>query len=153
MKKLILVLGLLVAGSFVFAQNQTAKGTNYRTAAGLKFWDGAGISVKTFIQKSSALEFVGFFNNVGTRITGLYEFYGALSSDESLKWYIGPGVHVGIYGSNTAVGIDGVIGADYKFKNLPLNISLDWQPAVELGSGDMNGFKANWGGLGVRYTF
>jgi hypothetical protein len=32
-----------------------------------------------------------------------------------------------------AVGIDGVLGLDYKFNGAPINMSLDWQPSFEFG--------------------
>ena len=49
------------------------------------------------------------------------------------------------------VGVDGVIGLDYKFRGAPINLSLDWQPSFEFG--DNRGFVSSWGGLGIRYTF
>ncbi|MGG9971324.1 hypothetical protein ACQ33O_05960 [Ferruginibacter sp. SUN002] len=153
MKKIsILVLSMMLVVSVTNAQNKTANSLTYKTAAGIKIWNGGGLTLKTFLDQKNALEFIGFFNNAGTRITGLYEIHGDLNTESNLKWYIGPGAHVGFYkGSNTFVGIDGVIGMDYKFKNLPLNLSLDWQPTFEFGDG--RGFYGDWGGLGVRYTF
>jgi hypothetical protein len=153
MKKYVLILSALLIGTVVSAQNKTAESLTYKTAAGIKVWDGAGLTLKTFIADKAALEFVGFFNKDGVRITGLYEYHGELNTEGNLKWYIGPGAHVGLYkGSNTAFGIDGVVGIDYKFNNLPLNISLDWQPTVEFFGGNSQ-FYGGWGGLGVRYTF
>lgn len=153
MKKIgILVLSLTLVVVAANAQNRTAKSLTYKTAAGVKIWDGAGLTLKTFLDTKNALEFIGFFNNAGTRISGLYEIHGDLNTESNLKWYIGPGAHVGLYkGNNTVVGIDGVVGIDYKFKDLPLNLSIDWQPTFEFGSG--YGFGGNLGGLGVRYTF
>ncbi|HTH30535.1 MAG TPA: hypothetical protein VL946_04250 [Lacibacter sp.] len=152
MKKILLFLFFVASLNVIKAQNKTANSTEYKTAIGVKVWDGAGISLKTFIKENNALEFIGYFNRYGTRITGLYEFHGNLSSEGALKWYIGPGVHVGLYKGITAVGIDGVVGIDYKFSNLPLNLALDWQPTVELGSGSRNGFIGNWGGFAIRFT-
>ncbi|MES2430736.1 MAG: hypothetical protein V4556_07340 [Bacteroidota bacterium] len=156
MKKIsTLIVALILVATVTNAQNKTANSLTYKTAAGVKIWDGAGISLKTFIDGKNALEFIGFFNGNGTRITGLYEIHGDLNTESNLKWYIGPGAHVGFYkfaGDTKAyVGIDGVLGIDYKFKNLPLNLSLDWQPSFEFGTG--RGFAGDWGGLGVRYTF
>ncbi len=153
MKKVIVLMAILFMVKVNFAQNKTAESLTYKTAAGVKVWDGAGLTLKTFIADKAALEFIGFFNKTGTRITGLYEFHGDLNTEGNLKWYVGPGAHVGLYkGGTTAFGLDGVVGLDYKFTNLPLNISLDWQPSVEFFNGDPS-FAANWGGLGVRYTF
>lgn len=138
---------------------------HYHTALGLKVWgDGGGVSLKHVVGNNHALEGIGYFWRGGARITGLYEFHFDIPGAPGLKWYIGPGVHVGIYNryyfdryynngrtSGTYVGIDGVIGLDYKFNGVPINISLDWQPSLEFG--DNQGFMGSWGGLGVRYTF
>jgi hypothetical protein len=152
MKKILLSLFFVASLNFVMAQNRTANSTEYKTAIGVKVWNGAGISLKTFITDKNALEFIGYFDRYGTRISGLYEFHGNLSSEGALKWYIGPGVHVGLYKGITAVGVDGIVGIDYKFTNMPLNLALDWQPTVELGSGSRNGFIGYWGGFAIRFT-
>ena len=45
--------------------------SSYRTALGVKFWDGAGISFKHFFNGNNAGEFIGYFWNRGFRFTGL----------------------------------------------------------------------------------
>jgi len=153
-KKIVLVIALFIS-VFVQAQNKSASGYNYQTALGVKVWDGGGITLKHFISDKHALEGIGYFWNRGARITGLYEIYGPINGAPGLRWYIGPGVHIGFYntkyGDGSFAGIDGVIGLDYKFKDAPINMSLDWQPSFEFG--DNRGFYGNWGGLGIRYTF
>ncbi len=152
MKKCLLITMLLFVANLLMAQNKTATGTDYKTAIGVKIWDGAGLSLKTFISEKTALEFVGFFNRNGTRITGLYEIHGLLNTEGNLRWYAGFGAHASLYKLAKGGGIDGVAGLDFKFNNLPLNIALDWQPSFEFGVGTLNGFQGNWGGLAVRYT-
>jgi hypothetical protein len=158
MKKLLLVVVCLSALNFAFAQNKTANSTSYKSAAGVKVWDGGALNLKTFLkEEKEALEFIGFFYNGGVRITGLYEWHGNLSTEGELKWYAGGGAHVNLFKvggvSGTRVGIDGIVGLDYKFKQMPLNVALDWQPAYEFGKDNTGGFSGNWGGLAVRYTF
>ena len=166
MKKLFVV---LVAGSLAYAAQSQSMGRSYRTALGVKVWDGAGITLKHFISNRHALEGIAYFWSHGVRITGLYEIHGNIEGAPGLKWYIGPGVHVGFYhhdhhrhhddwwddhghhDTHTHGGIDGVIGLDYKINRAPINISLDWQPSFEFG--DYLGFTGSWGGLGIRYTF
>ena len=48
------------------------------------------------------------------------------------------------------VGVDGILGLDFKFKNVPLNMSIDWQPSFNLIGYQY--FESGWGGLGIRYT-
>ena len=153
MKKLLLISGFLV--SFYFSDAQSM-GRTYKTALGVKFWDGAGVSFKTFLQGQNALELIGYFYKNGTRITGLYEIHGNIDGAAGLKWYVGPGAHIGFYNKkyydgNAVGGIDGVLGLDYKINKAPLNMSLDWQPSFEFGEG--RGFIGNWGGFAIRYTF
>jgi hypothetical protein len=152
---------LLYAGICLFlfadaqAQSRTANSSTYKTALGVKVWDGGGISFKQFVSGRNAVELVGYFWNRGSRITGLYEVHGPISGATGLQWYIGPGAHIGFYntkyGDGVFIGVDGVLGLDYKFNNAPINISLDWQPSIEFG--DNRGFVGSWGGLGIRYTF
>jgi len=136
------------------AQNRTSNSSEYKTAIGLKFLNGGGVSLKTFFSDREAAEFIGFFYYEGTRITGLYEFHGALNTEGNLRWYLGFGGHASLYRKNNirGFGIDGVIGLDFKFPRKPFNIALDWQPSAEFGGGSYNGFKDNWGGLALRYT-
>ncbi len=152
MKRLITFAFFIVISNAVLAQNGTANSNSYKTAVGVKFWDGAGANLKTFIEDKTALEFTGFFWRYGTRITGLYEIHGELNTEGNLKWYIGAGAHVNLYKGYTAGGIDGVIGLDLKLPNAPFDFGLDWQPALELGSGSRNGFYGSWGGFAIRYT-
>jgi hypothetical protein len=133
--------------------------SNYTTALGVKFLDGAGITLKHFVNDKAAIEGVGYFWNRGARITGLYELHFDIAGAEGLKWYIGPGAHIGFYnnkysdkfGNRSFGGVDGVLGLDYKVKAAPLNFSLDWQPSFEFG--EDRGFTGSWGGFAIRFTF
>ena len=159
MKKLVLLgfVVLLISLGVATAQNRTSfnSTSSYTTAVGVKFYPGA-ISVKHFTNDNTALEGLGYFWNKGVRITGLYEIHGDINAADGLKWYMGPGAHVGFYGSKygggTSIGVDGVLGLDYKIAGAPINLSVDWQPSFEFGSKDENGFIGNWGGFSVRYT-
>ena len=155
MKKILSLfsLGLVLAGGL----NAQSMGRTYKTALGVKVWDGGGISFKTFVAPNNAVEVIGYFYRYGTRLTGLYEIHGNIEGAPGLKWYVGPGAHIGFYdykgytGDRAIAGIDGVLGLDYKINKAPLNLSIDWQPSFEFADG--RGFAGSWGGLGVRYTF
>lgn len=158
MKRLILATILLF--SIVFAQAQQNMGSDYTTALGVKVYPGA-ISVKHFIGKN-AVEGLGYISSDGFRLTGLYEIHNSLGNVEGLRWYVGGGAHLGIWSDawknkyptregGLAVGVDGVLGVDYKIKGAPLNLSFDWQPSFNIIG--YNYFEGGWGGLGVRYTF
>jgi hypothetical protein len=51
----------------------------------------------------------------------------------------------------TNIGAAGIIGLDYNFPNIPLNLSLDWKP--ELNLIEKIGFEASTVGFSVRYRF
>ena len=161
MKKLLLlaIICALFSTTEMYAQSN---GSSYHTALGVKFYPGAGITLKHFIKNNVALEGIGYFWRDGVRVTGLYEFHGDINGAPGLKWYVGPGAHISVWNDEwrkkypertggASIGIDGVLGLDYKFKGAPFNMSIDWQPSIDLGS--YYGFNGNWGGISLRYTF
>jgi len=157
MKKQLLAMGIiLLIGIGTASAQSNVTSQSYTTALGVKFYPGA-VSLKHFVKPNAALEGIGYFWNRGSRITGLYEIHGDINNAPGLKWYIGPGAHVGFYntkyGGGTSAGVDGVLGLDYKFKGAPINMSIDWQPSFEFGDNYGNGFNGNWGGLAIRYVF
>lgn len=158
MKKILLIAIVLFSlnASEAHAQKNVSS-QNYTTALGVKFYPGA-VTLKHFIDGKNAIEGIAYFWNRGTRITGLYEIHGDINNAAGLKWYVGPGAHIGFYntryGGASTIGLDGVLGLDYKFRGAPLNLSIDWQPSFEFGNqNDYNGFAGNWGGLAIRYVF
>lgn len=154
MKKLIALIIIITALSNQEI-NAQENGSSYKTAIGVKFYPG-GLTIKHFIKENAALEGILYLWDRGTRVTGLYEFHGDIKNAPGLKWYIGPGAHVGFYNDKhynggTSIGVDGVLGLDYKFKGAPINMSVDWQPSFEFG--DYAGFGSGFGGIAVRYAF
>lgn len=162
MKKSLLIIFLCT--SFYVANSQQNKISSiYKTAIGLKIYPSA-ITAKHFINKNAAIEGIATINNRFLRITGLYEIHNKLGSYDGLKWYYGGGAHIGFGGDSffysdgtysgdegTTLGLDGVLGLDYKFKNAPFNMSIDWQPSfVFIGNTYFMGLS---GGLSLRYAF
>lgn len=154
MKKL-LVLFFAIVLTVSAIKAQTTNSSDYKTALGVKFYPTA-VTIKHFISGKSALEGLAYFYNEGSRITGLYEIHNDISYAGGLKYYYGPGAHFSFYnnkyGGSTALGVDGVLGLDYKIKSAPINLSFDWQPYIEFGSGYNNGFSGDSFGLAIRYT-
>jgi hypothetical protein len=132
----------------------------YNHAIGLKFPGGISLTYKKFITDTRNIEAEFTAWHEGFRVAGLYEFnFYSFEGVPELSWFVGPGAHIGFwkndedknYNSQADIGIDGIIGLDYKFKNVPINISLDWQPAITvIGNA---GFTPVFGGIGIRYTF
>ena len=90
----------------------------------------------------------------------LLELHQPLSSP-GLSWYYGGGAYLAFLKTvNTTtqktstdpnLGAQGVIGLDYKFTNIPLNISLDWKPELNIVN-DIN-FEPAAIGFTARFTF
>ncbi|MBK7225013.1 MAG: hypothetical protein WAS56_01245 [Saprospiraceae bacterium] len=147
---------------------------DYTTAVGLRAAWGYGLSAKHFISDNAAIELIGRYRSYSSStilgkfsynylsITGLYQMHKEIDAVDGLAWYWGGGASLGFYGGDfkdinvddkgsTNIGICGNLGLDYKFANIPLNISADWIPTFLL-SGYGNGFSSESGGLAIRYT-
>ena len=160
MNRILTIVLLAVALTCTQLSYGQAMGSSYRTALGVKFYPG-GITIKHFTQSDRALEGIAYFYNYGFRFTGLYEIHGDINGAEGLKWYVGPGAHIGAWNDDwdhkypdrdggLQIGIDGVLGLDYKIKGAPINLSLDIQPFFNIATYT---YFDVWGGFAVRYTF
>lgn len=152
-------------------------GADYNTGIGLRAGHAeSGLTVKHFINNGAAIEGIlssGWYYG-GSRITGLYEMQKPLGSNFS--WFWGVGGHIGMYrerywyrgdckngtyeykgtvyncdGSRVIVGIDGIIGLEYKFEQIPFTIGLDLKPSIDIiGWGRSNFTDA---AFSFRYVF
>ena len=160
MKKTIIAAILIISVAQLRAQEVQISSAPYKQAIGLKFPGGFSVTYKKFVTDIHSIEAQLTSWNKGFRLSGLYEFnFYTFKDVDGLSWFVGPGVHVGFwkqqytkdYNSQADLGIDGILGLDYKFKDIPINVSLDWEPAVTLVG--TTGFTPIYGGLAVRYTF
>lgn len=154
MKKLVLVSSIMLFGFL-------AKSQDYTTAFGLRGGLGSGFTIKHFISGTHAVEGIVSSRYRGFNVTGLYEVTNALPT-AGLNWYYGGGAHIGFWHgkyanpwftenrSYTVIGVDGILGIEYTFLDLPINISLDWKPAVNLIG--YTGFWGDAGAFSIRYT-
>ena len=71
---------------------------------------------------------------------------------------MGGGAHVGAWnedrdlGNRGVFGLDGIIGVEYRFKHIPLGLSADFKPAINLVS-NVEYYPANDIGLAARFYF
>ena len=132
----------------------------YKKAIGFKLNPGA-ISYRSFYTRNKAVEGIGFISLDGFQLTILNEKFTPFANAENLTWYMGYGGHFNLWSeryklnnpsksAGVAVGIDGMLGLDYKLKNTPINISVDIQPAFNFVGASY--FDLGWGGIGIRYT-
>ena len=156
MKKIILILIVIVVATGLMAMD-------YGTGIGVRGGLSNGITVKHFIGEKTAIEGLLSSRWGGLNITGLYEIHNAAAFDVSrLNWYYGIGAHIGFWSGKdvgwadddedyTVIGIDGIIGIEYNFAELPFNIGLDWKPAFNL-TGNTE-FWGDGGALSLRFVF
>ncbi|MBA2499163.1 MAG: hypothetical protein H0V30_05500 [Chitinophagaceae bacterium] len=130
-----------------------ANAQDYRSALGVRLSSSPAVvnnsvSFKYFTSESLALEALLTFSDP-VAIGLLFEKHRPFGA-EGLQWFYGGGGYVG-FGGNTNVGGMGIIGLDYKFTNVPLNLSLDWKPELNVIS-DIN-FEPAAIGFSARFTF
>jgi hypothetical protein len=149
MKKILISLSLLIAFTV------STKAQEYKTAIGIRLGPNSaaiapGFSVKHFIDDKHALEgIVGFKDGIG--FCGLYEWHHPIASVEHLQWFVGAGGYAAYRIKTAYIGAAGIVGIDYKFPEIPLNISIDWKP--ELNIIESVGFEASGVGFSARFSF
>lgn len=150
----------------------TASAEDYGTGIGLRLGGlSSGLSVKGFVNTTSALEGIASFGRHSFIATGLYEKHFEIPGATGLNMYVGAGGHIGFFGyrgsyfyknknkyyyiydeGRTAVvpGIDVIIGLEYKIKDVPLAVGIDIKPFIDFFDG--SGFYFD-GALNIRYVF
>ena len=140
----------------------TSYAQDYKTGIGIRGGYFNGLTVKHFIGTKTALEGILDSRWRGFEFTGLYEIHNQAFKTERLNWYFGFGGNVGFWngdntkwgtpGTNyTVIGLDGILGLEYNFKDVPLNIGLDWKPTFNISG--YSGFWGDGGAISIRYIF
>ncbi len=139
-----------------------ANAQDYSTGIGIRAGTSNGLTVKHFISTDRVLEGIVATRWEGYNFTGLYQVYKQAFNVNRLNWFYGVGGHIGSYRGEEhrryddddqfwLFGIDGIIGLEYNFSEIPFNISLDWKPAI-----DVSGGFYPWGdevAFSLRYIF
>jgi hypothetical protein len=153
---------LLFSAALGFAS--TASAQDYKTAVGVRLSNSNpvinnSIVLKHFLTETTAVEAMFSFGDP-LALGALLEIHKPLGA-EGIKWYYGGGAYLGFQKNfnetkqqnetDVLFGAQGVLGLDYKFVNLPLNLSLDWKPELNFIS-DIN-FEPAAIGFTARFTF
>ena len=164
MKKLILIL------FFVFLITGTSV-AQYNFAIGLRSGGTSGITLKKNNSDRSLEGIIGFWKD-GLSLTALWERNAIAFNVSGLKWYYGMGGHFGVYGDNfntrwgpswygnpynldnggVGIGVDGIVGLEYKISEIPIAFSFDFKPYVEILTNDGIFFSFD-PGLGIKLAF
>jgi hypothetical protein len=153
---------IVITCLIVFCLVSISYAQDYTTGIGLRGGFSNGLTIKHFTGERSAFEVILASRWRGVEITGLYEIHNQAFDTERLNWYFGFGGHVGFWNgdyarwgepntSYTVIGIDGILGLEYNFTEIPINIGIDWKPAFNISG--YTGFWADGGALSIRYIF
>jgi hypothetical protein len=160
MKKL--MCSLFLISGLAFASTVSAQ--DYKTALGVRLSSSApmvnnSISLKHFLNERTAVEALFSFGDP-LALGAMVEIHKPFAAS-GIQWFYGGGGYVGFVKTynpdkdknetDVNFGAMGIVGLDYKFANLPLNLSLDWKPELNL-IGDIN-FEPSAVGFTARFTF
>lgn len=128
MRKLIGTIVFIVL--LVNAQAQQTVGGEW--SIGPRFGGSSGISLKNHSHSNrSALEFIAansFDKKVeGFTVTALYEKLAPLTGNGQVSAVFGAGINLN-FRHDTKFGASGIIGFDWRLKNVPLALQVDWLP-------------------------
>ncbi|HBS87345.1 MAG: hypothetical protein A2W91_14100 [Bacteroidetes bacterium GWF2_38_335] len=147
---------------------------DYNQAIGYRQGYATGFSYKIYVDDETALEAFAGFKNRGMHfsIFKLKHKPANWRKNDKLFLYTGFGGHTGFYGrydsyhfyspvdhsirsgrSFVVIGLDGVVGAEYRFIKYPFSVSLDYNPFFDLFG--PNYFNLNLSNfcLEVKYNF
>jgi hypothetical protein len=147
---------------FILCMFSLSKAQDYNTGVGLRGGFASGLTVKHFLTQKSAFEGILDSRWRGFDVTLLYEIHNQAFDVDRLRWYFGGGGHLGFWngkytpwgdeGTNyIVIGVDGILGIEYSFSVIPINIGLDWKPAFNLVG--YSGFWPDGGAISIRFIF
>ena len=146
-KKSILIIILL----FIITENRYSQSNGF--GIGVMIGEPTGISLKNWISKTKALDAGiawGFGRNGALHFHADYLIheYGLIKTNHGqLPLYYGIGGRV-LLSSDPRIGIRGVVGLDYMFESVPVDIFFEIVPIFDIVPATELGFNA---GLGIRY--
>ncbi len=146
MKNTLLLFAMLGLVGFGFAQESPSIGIRGGLANGL--------SLKWFLSgDTEAVEGIVTIRSTGATstlaVTALYELHNYDFASADLRWYYGAGPHLAMSPEVTDIGIDGIIGIEYRINQGPISLSADWKPSLAIiGAGGLVGDE---GAITLRY--
>ncbi len=130
-----------------------AEAQDYKTAVGIRLSSIApainnSISFKYFFNQTTAVEALLSFGDP-VALGALIEKHNDLNAG-GLTWFYGAGAYIGFSGRRN-IGAQGILGIDYKISSLPINLSVDWKP--ELNIAREFSFEPSAVAISARFTF
>lgn len=149
MKKILFVAVVAVLAALPF---QKAEAQNW--GVGLRLgWDN-GLTLKKYMGANN-LDFHLSIHDGGFMTSGLYEWNQGLGNGFTL--YYGVGASIGAWNNEKddvalGLGINGIVGVEWKIPSAPLALSLDWKPTFSLLPRTHFYFEEGLG-LSIKYLF
>ena len=155
MKKTLIILAGMLGLSFA---------SNGQNLIGVRGGWFSGITFQHYLDDSKALEFIAQGSPNLINFTALYQAHQDFSDVQNMKWYYGAGGHFGSfryrrdnpffgdrYTEDAAIiGVDGIIGLEYFFDEIPFQVSVDYKPMLNLTGG---GWIYHDAALALRFVF
>ena len=150
MKKLVVLATLFI---FFCLGGQTVQAQDYDASLGIRLGGGTGITYKSHLSGNMAFEgllYMNPFNYGGLLGVGLAEWHFPLGRSD-WNWFAGAGGHVALFGNTGfGIGVDGIIGLEYTFRDIPVTFQFDYKPAINL-TNEWNDYSNV--ALSIRYVF
>ena len=136
-----------------FGQDAPVLQSTYQNGIGIRAGGPSGITFKHFRNDTKAIELIAAIWPSAFSITGLYEIHADAFNVPGMKWFYGTGGHLQVYERHTTnssirsyskwdhrddedngfgLGIDGIFGLDYKILPIPISVSTDVKPYIEI---------------------
>ncbi|CAN5261654.1 hypothetical protein BH09BAC1_BH09BAC1_11280 [soil metagenome] len=169
---------LLLFGLMAISNTSTAQA--YKNAIGFRVGSPFGLTWKHLFSEKHGFEGIVGTRGRSIEVIGMYEYhiYPAKKAPE-FDLYFGGGAHLGFYGGYDpyyygpgpkkgkdkfwknrpywasedpylGVGLDAIVGCSYTFKKAPINLGIDYKPAVSLLH--YYGFLHADAAISVRFT-
>lgn len=169
MKKLFIFAVALILSASAFAQKAP-----FKQAVGGKIGYGVGAEYQYYLSGKNFIDAgISYDWDNSMFVNAFYNWCWDIKQVKGLSWYVGPGAYIGghfggitvpdlnkpIYSNSGYFGIsvNAQIGIQYVFDNMPLVLSCEWAPGIDVRLGsDMYspvGFAWRGVGIGAKYIF
>ena len=130
-RKLLTLTGfiLIIASTQVYSQY-------YQSGVGLRLGNASGITAKAQLGSHTYIEGLLTVRWDGFNVTALGELARPFPDTPGLNWYYGIGASLGFWddpansddGTELNIGAVTIIGMEYTFEEVPINLAIDWKP-------------------------
>ncbi len=144
MRKLLLMIALVAGINFVSQAQEL----------GVRFGDvtGGNVALDAIFSTSkfSRIHADVSFGHGGIGVDALYDFIYRPLGNDGFYWYLGVGPSVYL-NDPLYFGFSGELGAEYRFSDAPISLSLDWRPTLWVI--ETTTLHTDRFGFNIRYIF